>query len=119
MIYGSRAHPLSFLLSRTLNSRLSIANVFCVDSEQSRSQNRLLSISDNNFQCTQLTDMRSRDDLGRIIDQNQITDVIDMTNTACKEEGELDRISDLPESVRIFSPIFTTPLDIQAHKASR
>ena len=65
--------------------------------------------------------MTSQVDLRRILDSNEITDVIDMTNTSCKEDdsGELDKLTDFPDNVRLFSPIFTTPLDIMAHKASR
>mgnify|MGYP001082842771 FL=1 len=119
LIYGTRANPLSFFLSRSLNVRLSTTNVFCIDTETSRQESRLLTISENNFQCNELQDMTSQADLARVVDQNKITDIIDMTNRDCREGGELSKIPDLPESVRLFSPIFTTPLDITEYKACR
>ena len=48
--------------------------------------------------------------------ENQITDVIDMTNTSCKEGTE--KIT-LPSEIRLFTPVFTTPLDNRQHKANR
>ena len=65
--------------------------------------------------------MKSQADLHKILDQNQITDVIDMTNACyCEDrEEEHGKLADLPESVRLYTPIFTTPLDILSFKASR
>ena len=64
--------------------------------------------------------MTSQVDLRRLLDNNEITDVIDMTGTCSKDDtGDLDKLTDFPDNVRLYSPIFTTPLDIMAHKASR
>ena len=73
--------------------------------------------------------------LRQIIEQNEITEVIDMTNTACKRnQSDSDKsavlgnnASDLTiltnttedPSIRLFTPIFTTPLDIFLNKACR
>ena len=119
LIYGTHANPLSLLLSRSLNLHLSASNVFCVDTESSRQQNRLHSTRDNFQSINELSDLTSQDDLHMILDQNQITDIVDLTNTSCKIETEHDKITGLPDSVRLFTPIFSTPLDILEHKASR
>ena len=62
--------------------------------------------------------------LTKIIAENEITDVIDMTNTACKraeEEPDCEILKNVTssQSVHLFTPIFSTPLDIRMHKACR
>ena len=60
-----------------------------------------------------------------MVADNEITDVIDMTKSGKKEtEQEIEsneQISSdsLPKGVRLFSPIFTTPLGLREQKLSR
>ena len=64
-----------------------------------------------------------------MVADNEITDVIDMTKSGKKEteqeselnEQQMQQISSesLPKEVRLFSPIFTTPLGLREHKLSR
>ena len=68
LIYGTRASPLSLQLSRSLNLRLTATNVFSLDTEITRTKNRLLPITDKKFQCKELSDMTSPDALHEIID---------------------------------------------------
>ena len=68
LIYGTRASPLSLQLSRSLNLRLTAANVFSLDTEITRSKNRLLPMTDKKFQCNELSDMTSPDEFHRILD---------------------------------------------------
>ena len=44
-----------------------------------------------------------------------------MTNSCYRPDAddEKEKLTNLPDAVRLFSPIFTTPLDILAYKASR
>ena len=56
LIYGTRANPLSFFLSRRLNLRLHASNVYCLDTTITRGQNRLLPIRDV-FGCIELPDL--------------------------------------------------------------
>ena len=83
LIFGTRANPLSYFLTRSLNIRLHASNVYCVDTPATREQNRLLPIRDV-YGCTQLPDLQDQGLLDNIVGENEITDVIDMTNTSCK-----------------------------------
>ena len=120
LIYGTRSSPLSFFLSRKLNIWLGAKNIYCVDTPVTRAQNRLLPIRDV-FGCNELPDLTDAAALESIITENQITDVIDMTNTPfikAEEEGTVQDLKHLPENVKLFTPIFTTPLDIRKQKAA-
>ena len=68
LIYGTRASPLSLQLSRSLNLRLTAANVFSLDTNITRDKNRLLAITDNKFQCKELSDVTSPGELHQILD---------------------------------------------------
>ena len=52
-----------------------------MDTEETRSHNRLAEIRDK-FTCIELPDIEA-DKLEQIVQENEITDVIDLTNTAC------------------------------------
>ena len=67
LIYGTRANPLSFFLSRSLNRRLTNQNVFSIDTLETREQNRHLPIRDN-YRCNELPDLKHKDHLEFIID---------------------------------------------------
>ena len=56
LIYGARASPLSYFLSRTLNLRCHASNVFVVDSAASRAANKLPATRDK-FTCQLLDDV--------------------------------------------------------------
>lgn len=91
--------------------------MYCVDTPATRDQNRLLPIRDV-YGCTQLPDLDDQALLENVVGENEITDVIDMTNTSCKTlEDEVAPVTNLQEGVRVFTPIFTTPLDIRGFKS--
>jgi len=54
-----------------------------------------------------------------IIDLNEITDVIDMTNTSCGTDHDIKIEEYIPKDVRLFTPVFTTPLDLKRFRESR
>ena len=63
-----------------------------------------------------------------MVTDSEITDVIDMTKSGKKEfeqetesNEQIQHINSesLPKGVRLFSPIFTTPLGLREHKLSR
>lgn len=81
LIFGTRANPLSFFLSRNLNRRLNATNVFCVDTPETRAQNRLMPVREV-FTCKELPDLEDSEALQQVIEENQITDIVDMTNVA-------------------------------------
>lgn len=81
-MYGTRANPLSFFLSRNLNLRLTANNVYCVDTVMTQQESRLTPMRDL-FTCTELPVMEDLKQLEEIVAKNEITDVIDMTNRAC------------------------------------
>ena len=87
LLYGARTNPLSYFLSRRLNIELSSKNVFVADSSQSIVQNRMP--TDKNFSCNELM----VEDKHRLIDQieeNEITNIIDMTNGTLLEDKEVE-----------------------------
>ena len=124
LIYGTRANPLSFFLSRSLNLRLSANNVFCIDTVQTKDQVRLIPMRDV-YSCNELPVLEDSSQLESIIQENQITDVVDMTNRDCEsrlaslssgEESDSEQSSKglgLPADVRIFAPKFSTPTIIR------
>ena len=57
-----------------------------MDTEITRSHNRLAEIRDK-FTCIELPDIEA-DKLEQIVQENEITDVIDLTNTACNAVAE-------------------------------
>ena len=122
LIYGTRANPLSFFLTRSLNRRLTAHNVFCVDTMASRKNSRLLPMRDV-YNCNELPDLGEGLRLQDFVEENAITDVIDMTNRSCihrdPESTSGSNIESLPLGVRVFSPVFTTPLDLREHKEMR
>ena len=110
MIYGTRSNPLSFFLTRSLNRTLSGNNVYCIDTNVTKGQNRHESVRDR-YSCNELPVLEDQAHLEQIVSENKITDVIDMTNTSCKDEDDHDKIQGLPEDIKLFTPIFTTPID--------
>lgn len=114
LIFGPRANPLSYFLSRSLNLRLTGKNVFVVDTPQTREQNRLPEIR-STFGCTELPDLAQTDHLEQVVSENEITDIIDLTNT---QPDDVDASLKTPESVRLVQPIFTTCMDIAQHKVA-
>ena len=74
------------------------------------------------FTCSELPVLEDKAQLGEIVQSNEITDVIDMTNRSCVhkvvEEAELqENLKEyLPSDVNVFTPIFTTPTDIKRHR---
>lgn len=56
--------------------------------------------------------------------ENQITDVVDMTNSAAQTSDQEDSdskaiLEGLPKETRLFTPIFTTPNSLREHKQSK
>ena len=108
LIFGTRANPLSFFLSRSLNLRLNATNVYSVDTVQTREQLRLISLRDV-YNCNELPDLPERTSgILQIVVENQITDVIDMRYRQCshKTEDEPAMIQGLPADVNLITPIF-------------
>ena len=79
LIYGTRANPLSFFLTRSLNLRLTANNVFCVDTKQTKEKVRLIPMRDV-YNCIEIPELEDPEQLQAIVADNQITDVVDMTN---------------------------------------
>ena len=104
LLYGARSNPLSYFLTRQLNVLLSPGNVFVADTPQSLQSNRLP--TDRKFSCNEMV----VDDKRRLInhvEENEITNVIDMTNgTLLEEERDLNLNEELPR-VNIVSPCFS------------
>ena len=121
LVYGTRAHPLSFFLTRSLNRRVTANNVFSMDTLETREENRHLPIREDRYNCKELPDLQHKDHLESVITENEITDVIDMTNTSCKvrTDDDEDEKLEVPKDVRLFTPIFTTPTNIREQKSCR
>ena len=64
--------------------RLSANNVFCIDTKITREQSRLIPMRDV-FNCTELPVLEDTAQLEAIVAENQITDVVDMTNRSCEQ----------------------------------
>ena len=77
LLYGARSNPLSYFLHKQLNIKLNARNVFVADTPESAEQNRMP--TDKTFSCNELSVSHMRN-LITLLEENQITNVIDMTN---------------------------------------
>ena len=103
LLYGARSNPLSYFLSRKLNILLSSKNVFVADTPESMQLNRMP--SDKKFSCNEIS-VEDKHKLITHVEENEITNVIDMTNgTLLENEDDLNLSEELPK-VNIVSPCF-------------
>ena len=105
LLYGARSNPLSYFLHKQLNIKLSARNVFVADTPESKELNRMP--TDRKFSCSELSVNHMRN-LITLLEENQITNVIDMTNgQLLTDNQEVDVANELP-SVNFLSPNFFT-----------
>merc|ERR1712087_116535 len=102
LLYGARSNPLSYFLSRRLNTELTANNVFVADTSQSMEQNRMP--ADKKFECNEMV-VKDEHSLIDQIERNDITNIIDMTNGTLLKNKEVQLEEQLPR-VNIVTPIF-------------
>ena len=79
--------------------RLRATNVYSIDTSATRESTRLLPLRDV-YNCTELPDLGESDALGELIEQHEITDVIDMTNTSCKPKPAEGAEDESPDPIK-------------------
>ena len=78
----------------------------------------------DSYTCTELPDLTDMAALEQVIGENEITDVIDVTNTSCKFNDDLqytieESLESISSKCNLITPIFSTPLDIREHRKQR